>query len=161
MEKIETRIDDKMVKDLYRPLYRLSYVAFIVAFAFVIFYVIFSAITKNWLDTLNLIALAVSFLLVICAIFLLVRVNQMLKSAQEFGRTAIYELFDDYLTYEIYRNEEKIEEGKAYYQELLGYKETKDTVFLTLKNHSYIGIKKVDGLVAFLDSKGLKKVKRL
>ena len=159
MEKIETRIDDKMCKDLYRPLYRLVLIAIIVAIVFVAFYVTYSLITKNWLDILNIVALSVSFLMVVCAIYLLVKINQMVKQAQAFGRTAIYELFDDYVSYEIYRQNEKIEEGKCYYSDVLGYKESKDNVFLMMRNNAYIGIKKVDGLVAFIKSKGLTKKK--
>ena len=159
MEKIETNIDDRMVKEAYRPLFRLSIIAIGIAIAFVIFYVIFSILNKNWFDALNLIALSVSFVLVICAIYLLVRIHQMVKKEQEFSRKAIYELLDEYVSYEVYRNDEKIESGKAYYKDLLGYKETKNTVFLVMRNNSLLGIKKVNGLIDFIKSKGLEKKK--
>ena len=161
MEKIETRIDDQAVKELYKPLYRLVIIAFIVAVAFIAFYISFSAITKNWLDILNIVALSVSIVLIFAAIVLLVKLNQQVKQAQSFGRTAVYEFLDDYIAYEVYRQEEKIEEGKCYYRDLLGYKEAKKYVFLVYGNNSYLAIKKVDGLVAFIESKGLKRTKVL
>ena len=160
MEKIETNIDDKLIKEAYRPLYRLSIIAIAIALAFVVFYVVFSILNKNWFDALNLVALSVSFVLVICAIYLLIRIHQMIKKEQAFSRKAIYELFDEYVTYEVYRNNEKIESGKAYYRDLQGYRESKNTVFLIMRNNSYIAIKKVDGLVDFIKSRGLVKKKR-
>ena len=159
MEKIETRIDDQAVKELYRPLYRLIIVAFAVAIAFIAFYVVFSAVTKNWLDALNIVALCVSVILIFMAIILWIKLTKQVKQAQSFGRTAFYEFMDEYVSYEVYRQEEKIEEGKCYYRDLLGYKEAKQYVFLVMRNNAYMAVKKVNGLIAFIESKGLIKTK--
>ena len=159
MEKIETFIDEKVAKDLYRPLFKVGVFGIIFAVCFIVFYIVFSAITGGWLDVLNVIALAVSLILIMAAIYLFLKINQLVKQAKSFSRVAVYELLDEYISYEIFRDKEKIEEGKCYYKDLYGYKETKDTVFLAMNNNAYIAVKKVDGLVSFLESKGLAKTK--
>ena len=71
----------------------------------------------------------------------------------------VSEFADEYFAYDLYRENEKVEQGKIYYVDLMGYKQTKHYLFLGLKNNNYIGVNKVEGLVEFVRNKGLKEIK--
>ena len=100
-------------------------------------------------------------LLIVFSSFLLIRIQKLINENAKFDRSSVIEMLDECFTYEVYRNDEKIEEGKCYYHDLLGYKETKNYVFLVMRNNSYLGVNKVDGLISFLDSKNLRRIKKI
>ena len=80
-----------------------------------------------------------------------------IKRARQFSREATYEFLDDVISYEVYRDEQLMESGKLPYQDFLDYRETKNYIFVRLRNNTYLAIDKVDGLSDFLKSKGLKR----
>ena len=159
MEKITTTIDGNSAKEFIKGTYILDYVALGVGALCVVLYVIFGIAGdgKNWLSGLQLILLTVGVLLIVLAIVLLNMLNKAIKKSNEFKRTITYDFSDEYLIYEVMRNEELIENGKLTYADLSKYKETKNYVYVGLKNNTWLAIDKVDGLIDFLNSKGLGK----
>ena len=159
MEKITTTIDGNSAKEFIKGTYILDYVALGVGALCVVLYVIFGIAGdgKNWLSGLQLILLTVGVLLIVLAIVLLNMLNKAIKKSNEFKRTITYDFSDEYLIYEVMRNEELIENGKLTYADLSKYKETKNYVYVGLKNNTWLAIDKVDGLTDFLNSKGLGK----
>ena len=159
MEKITTTIDGNSAKEFIKGTYILDYVALGVGALCVVLYVIFGIAGdgKNWLSGLQLILLTVGVLLIVLAIVLLNMLSKAIKKSNEFKRTITYDFSDEYLVYEVMRNEELIENGKLAYTDLSKYKETKNYVYVGLKNNTWLAIDKVDGLIDFLNSKGLGK----
>ena len=159
MERIITTIDGNSAKEFIKGTYILDYVALGVGALCVVLYVIFGIAGdgKNWLSGLQLILLTVGVLLIVLAIVLLNMLNKAIKKSNEFKRTITYDFSDEYLIYEVMRNEELIENGKLTYADLSKYKETKNYVYVGLKNNTWLAIDKVDGLIDFLNSKGLGK----
>ena len=160
MDKITTIIDGNSSKEFVKGTFILDYVALGIGGLCILLYIIFGfAGHNNWLSGLQLILLSVGILLIVLAIALLSTLNKAIKKGDEFKRTITYEFEVDYLIYEVSRNEEIIENGKLPYTDFTEYKETENYVYVGLKNNTWFAIKKVDGLVAYLQSKGLTKFK--
>lgn len=79
-----------------------------------------------------------------------------LNKVKNFTRTIVYDFLDDSIIFEIYRKEEKIENGKIYYQDLVSYKVSKNYIYLKLQNNTWLAINKEEGLLDFIQSKGIK-----
>lgn len=159
MEKIKTVIDEKVVKELMQNYLVLSLVSISIGLLMVALYVVLGILNGNWTDILSIILVVLGVLSVFLGSILLVSYLKSIKRAKGFLRTAVYDLREDAISYELFRNEEKIEEGKQYYQDLLDYKETDSFVFVRLQNNTFLAIDKVDGLIDFLISKGIPKFK--
>ena len=123
------------------------------------FFVLFGILNNNWFDPLSIVLLVVAIIVLILALLLFSAIKNGIKKADQFVRTIVYDLQEDNISFEIYRDEEMIETGKIYYKDLEEYKETKHYVYVGLKNNTWLAIDKVDGLVDLLKSKGLTKFK--
>ena len=163
MEKITTIIDGNSSKEFVKGTYILDYVALGVGSLCVILYIIFGIAGdgKNWLSGLQIILLTVGVLLIVLALVLLHSLNKAIRRGNEFKRSITYDFQDEYLVYEISRNGEAIESGKLPYSDFTEYKETKNYVYVGLKNNTWFIVDKVDGLIDFLSSKGLTKFKAI
>ena len=161
MEKIKTVLDEKATKEFMKGGFILAYVGIAVSLLVFAIYVLFGVINNSWVDTISIVLLIAGITLLLLSLFLLFFYMNAVKKAGAFIRTAEYEFLDDSLVYTLYRNDEKIEEGKQYYQDLVDYRESKNYVFIRLKNNTFFAITKVDGLVDFLASKGLHKFKTI
>lgn len=159
MDKITTIVDGESSREFVKGTFILDYVALGVGIFCIILYLIFGIGQRNWLVILNLILLTVGILLVVLSIVLLVKLNTAIKKGNEFKRTVTYEFESEHLLYEVTRNEEVIESGKLPYADLTSYKETENYVYVGLKNNTWFVMKKVEGLVQYLESKGLKSFK--
>ena len=159
MEKITTVLDTKVTKEFMKSGFIFAYISIAVSLLVLTVYILFGVITSSWLETSSVILLIAGSALLLLSLFLLFFYMNAVKKAGAFIRTAEYEFLDDSLVYTLYRNDEKIEEGKQYYQDLVDYKESKNYVFIRLKNNTFFAINKADGLLDFLSSKGLKKFK--
>ena len=159
MEKITTILDGKVTKELVKHHIAEGIVGIIFGLLVIAAYITMSIIKKDWLDALFVVLLALGAI-VLCFGILLVGISSIsIKKSSEFKRKLVSEFADEYFTYDLYRENEKVEQGKIYYVDLMGYKQTKHYLFLGLKNNNYIGINKVEGLVEFVRSKGLKEIK--
>ena len=161
MEKIRTVLDQKVTKEFMRSGFIFAYISIGVSLLVLSVYVLFGILNNSWLDTTSIILLIAGSALLLLSLFLLFFYINAVKKAGTFIRTAEYEFLDDAIVYTLYRNDEKIEEGKQYYEDLVDYKESKNYVFVRLKNNTFFAMDKVDGLVAFLSSKGLPKFKNI
>lgn len=159
MDKITNVVDGESSREFVKGTFILDYVALGVGIFCIILYLIFGIGQRNWLVILNLILLTVGILLVVLSIVLLVKLNTAIKKGNEFKRTVTYEFESEHLLYEVTRNEEVIESGKLPYTDLTSYKETENYVYVGLKNNTWFVMKKVEGLVQYLESKGLKSFK--
>lgn len=158
MEKITTFIDENVTKELVLPYKVEGFIGVVVGLLVMAVYFIFSIIDKNWLNPLNIVALVIGALLLCIAMILIGIAFMLIKKATGYKRTLVSELLDDHLAFELIRNNETIETGKLYYQDFVGYKETKSYLFLRLKNEAFIALNKKEGLVDFIKEKGIKKL---
>lgn len=161
MDKLTTIVDGESSREFVKGTFILDYVALGVGVFCILLYLIFGIGQRNWLVILNLILLIVGILLVILSIVLLVKLNNAIKKGNEFKRTVAYEFENEHLLYEVTRNDEVIENGKLPYTDLTSYKETENYVYVGLKNNTWFVMKKVYGLVRYLESKGLKSFKAI
>ena len=159
MEKIRTVVDEKPLKEIFHNTFILSLIALIFSLVLASIYVTFSATGGDWADTMSVILIIFAGLLMFLSVFLFVTSKKAIKKATIFIREVEYDFLDDGLGFDVYRNNEKIENGKLPYQDFLDYRETKNYVFLRLANNSVFAIDKVDGLIEFLESKGINKFK--
>ena len=159
MDKLTTVVDGESSREFVKGTFILDYVALGVGIFCIILYLIFGIGQRDWLVILNLILLTVGILLVVLSIVLLAKLNTAIKKGNEFKRTVTYEFESEHLLYEVTRNEEVIESGKLPYTDLTSYKETENYVYVGLKNNTWFVMKKVEGLVQFLESRGLKSFK--
>ena len=159
MEEIRTVIDRKPTLEFVKG--HLVLAIFALSFSILIFglYILFGFLDNGWVNYKYTLLLILGAILFPLAALLLFTYKTSLKKADEFNRLAVYQFYEDYLFYEIYRNEEKVEEGKQYYTDLLDYKEGKEFVFVRLRNNTYFVISKVAGLTDFLNSKNITKHK--
>ena len=161
MDKITTIVDGNSSKEFVKGTYILDYVSISIGALCIVLYIVFGITGNNWLSGLQIILLTVGIMLVILSSILLATLNKAIKKGNEFKRTATYEFEEDYLIYEISRNDEVIENGRLPYSDFSMYRETEHYVYVGLKNNTWFVVNKVDGLTNFLASKGLTKFKAI
>lgn len=157
MEKITTTIDGKSTREFTKSTYLLDFVALAASLLCIALYIVFGIANNDWTSSMQLVILIVGILLLVLALALLFVLSKTIKKANEFNRTITYQFDDEYLVYEVTRNNETIENGKLPYTDLVKYKETKNYVFVELKNNTWFVIDKVDSLISFLEGKGIHK----
>ena len=161
MEKIKTIIDRKANKEILGTTFALTWLCFAFSLLCVVLYFLFSILFNNWLDPISISSLVIGIIILVFAVVVLFYLSNNLKKSTHYVREAIYDFTDDALLYEVHQNGEKIEEGKVYYCDLLDYKETKNYIYLRLRNNTFICVSKVDGLLDFIISKGISKFKMI
>ena len=159
MQRIKTIIDRKANQELLSATFCLGWLGFAISLLCVVLYFLFGIIFNDWLSPSLISCLAISVLILILSLIILFYLSNNLKQSSRYVREAIYDFLDDALLYEVYQNDEKIEEGKVRYCDLLDYKETKNYIYLRLRNNTFICVSKVDGLLDFIISKGIHKNK--
>ena len=159
MQKISTLIDRNSTKEFMHGTYIFAWISLIVALGIIGLYITFGVINNSWNEFLQIVLVVLGGVLLVLCILILFNYWNALKKMDGFKRTIIYEFLDDALCFEIYRENEVIENGKIYYQDFLDYKVSKNYVFLRLKNNTWLAIKKEESLVDFINSKGIAKYK--
>ena len=160
MEKIRTHIDENVTKEASRSIVVLLWVGLGVSLLTYGLYVLFGVIGGDWLGGSNITLLICGTVLLILILFLLLVYQGNLKKAKDYMRDIEYDLTDDAILFDVYRDNEKIENGKLYYKDFQNYRVTKSYILIKLLNNSILAIDKVDGLEEFLQSKGLRKNKK-
>ena len=156
--EIRTRIDERQTKELLHNAVILAIVCFIISLLCIGGYFLFVfALQEDPDDIFNIILLIGGILLFVLSILLYVTQMNAIKRAAQFVRDVKYELSEENISYEVYRDEQLIESGKLSYKDFLDFRETKNYLFVRLKNNTYLAVDKVDGLSDLLISKGLKK----
>ena len=159
MEKIKTILDKKASKEILSTTFALAWSCFGISSFCIVLYFFFGILLKEWSDASLITALIIGVIIFIFSLFVLFYLSNNLKKANSYVREAIYEFTDDALLYEVYKNGEKIEEGKTYYRDIVDYKVTKNYIYLRLRNNTYFCANKVDGLLDFIADKGISKHK--
>ena len=156
MEKIRTTIDERPIKELLHGALILAIASFAISLLTLGLFLIFFFHDMK-VDPSSIGLLVAGGILLFSSIFLYFTQRLALKRARQFVREATYEFLDDSISYEVYRDEELVESGKLRYQDFIDYRETKNYIFVRLRNNTYLAMDKVEGLSDFLKSKGLKR----
>ena len=61
-------------------------------------------------------------------------------------RTIVYHFSDVEITFDIYREEKLVQSGKALYNDLLEYKETKNYIYIRQRNNTWLILNKDKGI---------------
>lgn len=161
MEKIETIIDRNVAKEHLAPLIRNALFCFISSIVIVGLYILFSILEKNWVAVINIILLVAGIFIFLAGFFFLFMYFSNLKKIGDSSNRIVYEFLDDHLTFTTYKKDEFIQEGKISYSDFIGYKETKNYIFLGLKGNSFVVINKTQSVIDFIKDKGLNKIKAI
>lgn len=157
MKQIKTPIDKESTREFIQGNLIFALVSLGVTLAIIALYIVFGVINHSWLDPLQIVLVIVGGLLLIVSIGMVIGYINSLNKVKDLNRTIVYNFSDDEITYDIYRNEEKVSSGKASYLEIIEYKETKHFVYLRLINNTWLILSKEEGLLDFINNKGIKK----
>ena len=159
MEDIKTLIDKKSAKEFIQGNIVFSFVSLGVSLVIIALYVIFGVINKSWLDTLQIVLIVLGGILLVLSIIMIVNYVASINKMDNLVRTIVYHFSDVEITFDIYREEKLVQSGKALYNDLLEYKETKNYIYIRQRNNTWLILNKEDELIAFLNNKGIFKHK--
>lgn len=159
MKQIKTPIDKESTKEFVQGNLYFAIVSLGVALAIIALYVVFGVINHSWLDPLQIVLVVLGGVLLVLSIIMVVGYLNSINKMKDFHRTIAYSFSDDEITYDIYKEEEKVASGKTSYIDVLEYKEAKHFVYLRLRNNTWLVISKEEELLEFLNSKGIEKRK--
>lgn len=159
MEKIKTTFDGSTNKAYFKRPIICAIVGFVYAFCVFCWYGLNYIITKEPPDTFGTILSVLSAVLVVFGITYLVLIFKTIRTADKNRMETVSEFFDEYIFVEVYKNEEKIQETKFYYDTIASYRVVKDYIFLKVNNNTVFPISNVPGAEDFLRSKSIKKKK--
>ena len=161
MDKIKTLIDKQSTKEFVHGTYVFSWVNLAVSLAMVALFVTFGIINNDWSSALNIILLVMAIIIFILAIIMIVSLVLSVKRTGEQKREVVYDFQDEEVAFEIFCDDQLVESGRVSYQDFMSYKETKNFVYLKLNNSTWFFVKKVDGLVDFIENKGLIRIRSI
>ena len=157
MKQIKTLIDKNSTKEFMQGYFRLSLVGFGVSLLIIALYIVFGILNNSWTDPLQIVLVVLGGVLLVLSILMVTTYLKTINKTKSFVRTIVYCFSDEAISFEIFREEENIENGKIYYQDFMEYKESKNYIFLKLKNNTWLAINKEEGLVDYIQSKGIRK----
>lgn len=161
MEKIETVIDQQVAKEHLRPLLNWALFCVVISAICTGLYILFSILQNNWVDVINIVLVATGGFILLCSIFFVVTYFINLNKVKNLNNVLTCEFFEDHLHLTSYKEDKLIQEANIYYSELIGYKESKNYIFLGLKNNNFITVKKVDFIISFVQEQKLPKIKAM
>ena len=159
MKDIKTLIDKKSAKEFIQGNLIFSFVSLGVSLVIIALYVIFGVINKSWLDTLQIVLIVLGGILLVLSIIMIVNYVASINKMNNLVRTIVYHFSDVEITFDIYREEKLVQSGKALYNDLLEYKETKNYIYIRQRNNTWLILNKEDELISFLNNKGIFKHK--
>ena len=159
MKDIKTLINKKPAKEFIQGNLIFSFVSLGVSLVIIALYVIFGVINKSWLDTLQIVLIVLGGILLVLSIIMIVNYVASINKMDNLVRTIVYHFSDVEITFDIYREEKLVQSGKALYNDLLEYKETKNYIYIRQRNNTWLILNKEDELIAFLNNKGIFKHK--
>ena len=159
MKDIKTLIDKKSAKEFIQGNLIFSFVSLGVSLVIIALYVIFGVINKSWLDTLQIVLIVLGGILLVLSIIMIVNYVASINKMNNLVRTIVYHFSDVEITFDIYREEKLVQSGKALYNDLLEYKETKNYIYIRQRNNTWLILNKEDELITFLNNKGIFKHK--
>ena len=159
MKDIKTLIDKKSAKEFIQGNLIFSFASLGVSLVIIALYVIFGVINKSWLDTLQIVLIVLGGILLVLSVIMIVNYVASINKMDNLVRTIAYHFSDVEITFDIYREEKIVQSGKALYNDLLEYKETKNYIYIRQRNNTWLILNKEDELIAFLNNKGIFKHK--
>ena len=159
MKDIKTLIDKKSAKEFIQGNLIFSFVSLGMSLVIIALYVVFGVINKSWLDTLQIVLIVLGGVLLVLSIIMIVNYVASINKMDNLVRTIVYHFSDVEITFDIYREEKLVQSGKALYNDLLEYKETKNYIYIRQRNNTWLILNKEDELIAFLNNKGIFKHK--
>ncbi len=159
MKDIKTLINKKSAKEFIQGNFIFSFVSLGVSLVIIALYVIFGVINKSWLDTLQIVLIVLGGILLVLSIIMIVNYVASINKMDNLVRTIVYHFSDVEITFDIYREEKLVQSGKALYNDLLEYKETKNYIYIRQRNNTWLILNKEDELISFLNNKGIFKHK--
>ena len=159
MKDIKTLIDKKSAKEFIQGNLIFSFASLGVSLVIIALYVIFGVINKSWLDALQIVLIVLGGILLVLSVIMIVNYVASINKMDNLVRTIVYHFSDVEITFDIYREEKLVQSGKALYNDLLEYKETKNYIYIRQRNNTWLILNKEDELIAFLNNKGILKHK--
>lgn len=159
MKEIKTLINEQSAKEFLKGNLIVSIVGIIVSLVIIALYVVFGIINHSWLDFLQIILVVLGAVLLVISIIMIVNYLSSILKMKNFTRTIIYTFSDTAITYDIYRNDEKVESGRTIYNDLIEYKETKNYIYLRQRNNTWLILNKEQELLDFINTRGIPKFK--
>ena len=159
MKQIKTPIDKVSTKEFVQGNFFFALVSLGVALAIIALYIVFGVINHSWTDPLQIVLVVLGGVLLVLSIIMVIGYLNSINKMKDFHRIIVYNFSDDEITYDIYKENQVMASGKAPYIDVLEYKESKHFVYLRLRNNTWLVISKEEGLLDFIQSKGIEKHK--
>ena len=159
MKKDTVLINEKVVGEHLKPVFNFALFCFIAAVVFFALMIVFSILNNNWLEVSTIIFAIVGALCLFAGLFAIINYVKGINIAKTHASKMDYEFFDDHLSYVTSRDDRVIQQGDIPYQNLAGYKETKNYVFLAIKDNSFLAFNKSEDILSFVKEKGLVRIK--
>ncbi len=159
MKEIKTLINEQSAKEFLKGNLIVSIVGIVVSFVIIALYVVFGITNHSWLDFLQIILVVLGATLLVISIIMIVNYLSSILKMKNFTRTVIYTFSDTAITYDIYRNDEKVESGRTIYNDLIEYRETKNYIYLRQRNNTWLILNKEQELLDFINTRGIPKFK--
>ena len=159
MNKITTEVNVKAVKEYLFPSVKFIIFCFSGVIIFVALFLIFSFISKNFLDPLHYVFIAVALICLIGGIFFLFKYLKSLHLVKKHQTVLTYEFFDDYFLFESFNENRKVDTRKVYYTDLINFRESKNYYFLMLNDNNAFIINKNEEVTRIIKEKGIIKAK--
>ena len=159
MEKATVVVNENVAKEHLKSVINFAIFCFASAIVFFTLMIVFSILNNNWLEVSTVIFAIVGALSLFAGVFFLIQYAKGVRLAKTQSNTVDYEFFNDHLTFVTSRNDQIIQKGEVNYQDLVGYKETKNYVFLLMSNQHFLPFEKSEDILSFVQAKKLPLVK--
>ena len=153
MEAITTNIDKRVYKELYKKTIIFEAISIALGIILLTSCIIIGIINNNWSNALMIIYLALSIVLILVSLFYLFKIVNAINMFTKDNLLYTVNFQDEYMSTKVVRGEEVIRESKILYEEVLGYKETPNYIFLKTKA-GLVTLQKEEGLMDFVNQKG-------
>lgn len=159
MKKSTVIVNDKVSKELNVGYLRGAIVFLVCGLFLVGMFIGFGLAFNDFGSVANIVSAVTAIISLALFIVTFKSYRQTVNNARFDVKTVNIELLDEYMTAEVFRKEEKIQESKYYYCDVFGYRVTDNYVFVLIKTNSFLPLNKTEEIINFLKEKGLKETK--
>ena len=159
MEKITTKVNVNAAKELIKPY--INYFFFTLGFALVMvgIYVLVSFSDNSWGNPFHVVLIVLTGVIFLLSFAFLGTYHNVVKRASYTERTVIYDFLDEFFLAEGFKEDEKVEENKYFYENVQGYRLSKNYIYLLMDFGGFLPITRSEELISFLKEKGIKETK--
>ena len=159
MKKDSVIINEKVAGEHLKPVFNFALFCFIAAIVFFALMVVFSILNNNWFGVSTIIFAIVGALCLFGGLFSLINYIKGINITKAHSSKMDYEFFNDHLSYTTSRDGRVIQQGDVPFTSLVGYKETKNYVFLAINSNSFLAFNKSEDILSFVKEQGLVRIK--